>query len=73
MSNEVDITNPVHYRCNPSGVECIEVTQHLPFCIGSAMKYLWRCGLKRTESAEDDLNKAIWYIKKEIKRLNGDT
>ena len=57
-----DPTNPPHYRSNPSGVECIEVTQHMNFCLGNAMKYLWRCGLKRTEKPVVDLKKAVWYI-----------
>ena len=37
------------------------------FCIGNAMKYLWRAGLKG--DAVEDLKKAVWYIEREIKRL----
>lgn len=70
--SKVDPVNPPHYKCNPSGVEAIEVTQHMSFCIGNAMKYLWRCGLKRTEHPVTDLRKAIWYLEKEIGRLERD-
>jgi hypothetical protein len=61
-----DNINPKHYRQHPSGVECIEVTQHCNFCIGNAIKYLWRAGLKG--DAVEDLRKAAWYIDREIRR-----
>ncbi len=37
------------------------------FCIGNAVKYLWRAGLKG--NAIEDLEKARWYVEREIKRL----
>ena len=66
MSTQPDSINPQHYRQHPSGVECIEVTQHCNFCIGNAIKYLWRAGLKG--DAVEDLRKAAWYIDREIKK-----
>jgi hypothetical protein len=66
MSTQPDNINPHHYRQHPSGVECIEVTQHCNFCIGNAIKYLWRAGLKG--DAVEDLRKAAWYIDREIRR-----
>jgi hypothetical protein len=36
------------------------------FNLGSAMKYIWRCDLKK--DAIEDLRKAVWYINDEIKR-----
>jgi hypothetical protein len=60
------VAHPRHYASHPSGVECIEITEHLNFCIGNAMKYLWRCGLKDSEIQE--LEKAKWYIEREIER-----
>ena len=66
MSTQPDSINPSHYRQHPSGVECIEVTQHCNFCIGNAIKYLWRAGLKG--DAVEDLRKAAWYIDREIRR-----
>lgn len=69
------VNHPKHYTSHPSGVECIEVTQHYNFCVGNAIKYLWRAGLKsenNTDSKQkqiEDLNKAIWYIRREIENL----
>ena len=60
------VNHPAHYTAHPSGVECIQITEHMNFCIGNAMKYLWRAGLKK--DAITDLEKAIWYIKREIAR-----
>ena len=63
-----DATNPDHYRSHPSGVECITVTEHFGFCIGNAIKYLWRADLKHDDGGLEDLRKAAWYIDREIKR-----
>lgn len=32
------------------------------FCIGQAIKYLWRAGRKMNETAWDDTSKALWYL-----------
>lgn len=64
-----NVTLPKHYNVHPSGVECIEITQHMNFCLGNAFKYLWRSGLK-SDDAVEDLKKAIWYINKEIERIS---
>ena len=61
------VNHPKHYTSHPSGVECIEITEHLNFCIGNAIKYLWRAGLKGEQV--EDLRKARWYIDREIARV----
>jgi len=71
MKNDA-VNHPSHYTSHPSGVECIQVTEHLNFCIGNAIKYLWRAGLKDGNSDIQDLKKAVWYIEREIARLGGD-
>jgi hypothetical protein len=58
------VNAPAHYRSHPSGIECIEVTEHMGFLIGNAIKYLWRADLKH--DAIEDMRKAIWYIQREI-------
>ena len=66
---------PKHYTSHPSGVECIEIAEHYNFCIGNAIKYLWRAGLKHEEGKRDadkeieDLQKAVWYIQRRISYL----
>lgn len=62
-----DPTNPSHYKEHPSGVECIDITEHMNFNCGNAVKYLWRQGLK--EGKLKDLKKARWYVDREIQRL----
>lgn len=63
------INRPEHYTSHPSGVECIAITEHMNFCIGNAIKYLWRAGLKDGTSALEDLQKSRWYVSREIERL----
>ena len=58
------VNHPAHYTAHPSGVECIQITEHMGFCLGSAIKYLWRADLKG--NAIQDLEKARWYIDREI-------
>lgn len=65
---EADVVNhPPHYTGHASGIECIQVTEHMNFCIGNAVKYLWRAGSKGDPI--EDLRKAAWYINREIERL----
>lgn len=61
------VNHPPHYTDHPSGIECIRITEHLNFCIGNAIKYLWRAG--RKGDPVQDLRKAVWYIEREINRL----
>ena len=64
------VNNPKHYTNHPSGIECIQVTEHMGFNLGNAMKYIWRCDLKK--DAIEDLKKARWSLDREInKRENG--
>ena len=60
------VNHPKHYTSHPSGVECIDVAEHYGFCIGNAIKYLWRAGLKG--DTIEDLKKARWYLDREIRR-----
>lgn len=66
------VDHPKHYNSHPSGIECIEVVRHMPFNIGSAVKYLWRAGLKDGAPTVEDYEKAIWYIQDQIKMLKGE-
>ena len=67
-TNKLDnsVNRPAHYTQHPSGVECIEITEHMNFNTGNAMKYLWRAGLKG--DGQEDLQKAAYYIAREIER-----
>jgi len=67
IENEA-INHPQHYTSHPSGIECIDVAEHYDFCLGNAIKYIWRAGLKEDKALED-LRKAKWYLERKIKRL----
>ena len=60
------INHPPHYTAHQSKIECIEITRHLDFNRGCAIKYLWRCGKK--DSVNQELKKAIWYLNDEINK-----
>lgn len=66
------INHPVHYttsdaKCSKcqEPIECIEVTRHMSFNIGNAVKYLWRY---KHKGGLEDLKKAQWYINDAIEQ-----
>ena len=61
-----NIEHPRHYTSHPSGIECIQITRHMGFNLGNAIKYIWRADLKN--DALEDLEKAIWYLIDEIQK-----
>lgn len=81
MSDPVD--HPPHYRAS-SGFEAIDVIESwkLNFNLGNVVKYTCRAGLKgsellpTTESKEktlEDLKKALWYLQREVHRVERET
>lgn len=58
-----NVNNPKHYTSHPSGVECIEIAEMLPFNLGNALKYLWRAGKKLDEV--EDIKKAVFYLRRQ--------
>ena len=60
-----NVNMPSHYTQLP--IECIDVTEHFTFCVGNALKYLWRHQHKGKPL--EDLKKAAWYVQREIDRL----
>lgn len=67
------VQRPHHYnqgkaQCKSCGhpIECIDITRHMDFAIGNAMKYLWRF---REKNGLQDLAKARWYLDDAIKQL----
>ncbi|WP_058989916.1 DUF3310 domain-containing protein [Anaerococcus rubeinfantis] len=57
---------PDYYKAN--GVETIDVIEafDLNFNLGNVIKYVLRAGKKQGEEKEKDLNKACFYINREI-------
>lgn len=74
------VNHPSHYTWlkDKCGIEVIDITRHLDFCTGNAVKYLLRAGHKEEagyseiQKEIEDLEKAIWYIKDRIKQLKDD-
>lgn len=61
------VNHPTHYNSHPSGVEAIAICEHMNFCVGNAIKYLFRAGKKG--DLLEDIKKARWYLDREISRL----
>lgn len=61
------VNHPNHY--NKGKFEVIEVIEdwQLGFNLGNAIKYIGRCEHK--ENKKQDLEKALWYIKRELENI----
>lgn len=68
MSN---VNHPSHYHSN-SGIEVIDAIEawNLNFSRGNAIKYIARASYKDPDKEIEDLEKARWYIDREIQRLS---
>lgn len=72
------VNHPPHYT--DGGIEVIDFikAKNLDFCLGNAVKYISRSGKKTDAGMTDkaktiqDLEKAIWYCKKEIEWLRSE-
>ncbi|MFI9202613.1 DUF3310 domain-containing protein [Streptomyces sp. NPDC053048] len=63
------VSQPSHYTWLPNGVEVIDLTEHLNFNRGNAVKYIARAGKKDPSAELEDLRKARWYVNREIERI----
>jgi len=66
VTQDDPVNHPRHYNVHPSGVECIDIVEHMSFNLGNAVKYIWRYADK---DGLVSLDKAIWYIQREKQRL----
>lgn len=62
------VHHPNHYTAY-KGLEVIDLTEQMNFNRGNAVKYIARAGLKNKDEEIQDLEKAAWYINREIERL----
>lgn len=71
MSDDQMVSNPPHYT--RAGIEVIDVIESfdLNYRKGNAAKYILRAGYKGVGIDDEirDLEKAIWYLKREVKAL----
>lgn len=54
------VNHPAHYTSHPSGVEVIQITEHMSFLEGNVIKYVMRADHKGNKL--EDLRKARWYL-----------
>ncbi len=58
------VNHPKHYNGHPSGVECIEICEHMTFNLGNAFKYGWRYYDKGDPI--ENLQKMLWYARRSL-------
>lgn len=69
VENSDNVSHPQHYADGWSnGSEVIDLTEHLSFCAGNVVKYVCRAGRKDPDKHIEDLEKARWYLDREIAR-----
>lgn len=63
------VQHPSHY--NSGKIEVIDFIedQQLGFNLGNAVKYISRAGKKDPAKTIEDLEKAVWYINRQIETL----
>ena len=70
MDNSQDVVNkPAHYT--DGNIEVIDFIEDkkLGFHLGNAVKYISRAGKKDPAKMVEDLQKAKWYLEREINRI----
>ncbi len=73
MSKVNDVVNhPSHYT--DGKIEVIDFIEDkgLNFHRGNAVKYIARAGKKNPAKEVEDLKKAVWYLNREIQRMERD-
>lgn len=79
MQKEDKVNSPSHYTWlkDKAGIEVIDITRHMDFDLGNAIKYILRAGHKTEEGYDnkaktiEDLKKAIFYINDKIAQIEG--
>jgi len=66
------INHPDHYGGKDNTYEAIKIIEayDLNFSLGNVIKYVLRAG-KKSENAIEDLEKAKWYVQRQIEFLEG--
>ncbi len=71
--NKEVVNHPSHYNKNKNNIEVIDIIEGQDwgegFNRGNCLKYILRAGIKNPDKEIEDLEKARWYIDREIQRL----
>jgi hypothetical protein len=67
---KVEVNHPAYYGGKDNNYEAIKVIEawDLGFCLGNVIKYLSRAGKKEPNREIEDLEKALWYLERHIKK-----
>ena len=65
------VNHPAHYKTG--GIETIDFIEakQLTYNLGNVVKYITRAGVKNRATHIEDLEKAAWYLNREINNLKG--
>ena len=66
-----NVNHPSHYTSGKIEVIDFIEDKEFGFHLGNAVKYISRAGRKNPDKIVEDLQKAVWYINREIGRLEG--
>lgn len=75
VNDKVDHPSYYTWLKEKCGIEVIDITRHLDFDKGNAIKYILRSGYKEEEGYTlnqkeiEDIKKAIWYLNDKLKML----
>ena len=82
IKEDENVSHPSHYTWlkEKCGIEVIDITRHLDFDLGNAIKYILRAGRKPINksnfnlniAAIQDLKKALFYINDKINMLENE-
>ena len=82
IKEDENVSHPSHYTWLKElcGIEVIDITRHLDFDLGNAIKYILRAGRKPINksnfnlkvAAIQDLKKALFYINDKINMLENE-
>lgn len=67
-----NVSHPSHYTSGKIEVIDFIEDQKLNFHRGNAIKYIARAGKKDKNKEAEDIEKAIWYLQRELKNLKGE-
>lgn len=63
-----NVNHPAHYTDEKIEVIDFIEDKKLGYHLGNAVKYISRAGKKDPDKYIEDLQKAVWYLQREIKR-----
>ena len=72
MEKYDNVNHPAHYTTGKIEVIDFIDDKEMGFSLGNAVKYIARAGKKDPNKTVEDLEKAIWYINHEIRRLRNE-